>query len=134
MMQDFTYKFLIKMLALVMSKYINHSVKKLEIFLIIRGRRMLAWAKIRSILRSILSLPCMWLVYFSSFSKEYVIFTLKYPLPEGLVHEEYILYDEVAIVGSIGGTLGLFIGFSFRDIVVYILDKLRHHCINNPWH
>ena len=75
-----------------------------------------------------------WLVFLSPSSKEYVIFTLKYPLPEGLVHEEYILYDEVAIVGSIGGTLGLFIGFSFRDIVVYILDKLRHYCINNPWH
>ena len=35
---------------------------------------------------------------------------------------EYILADGGGVVGGIGGTLGLFIGFSFRDIVVWILQ------------
>ena len=33
------------------------------------------------------------------------------------VQEEYLIYNEVDLVGIIGGTLGLFIGFSFFDIV-----------------
>ena len=38
------------------------------------------------------------------------------------IHEEYVLMDLTGVVGGIGGTLGLFIGFSFRDIVVWILQ------------
>ena len=33
------------------------------------------------------------------------------------VQEEYLIYNEVDVVGIIGGTMGLFIGFSFFDIV-----------------
>ena len=38
------------------------------------------------------------------------------------VNQEYLIYDITGFVGSVGGTLGLFIGFSFRDIVEIILD------------
>ena len=38
------------------------------------------------------------------------------------VNQEYLIYDITGFVGSVGGTLGLFIGFSFRDIVELILD------------
>ena len=31
--------------------------------------------------------------------------------------EEYLLFDFTGFVGSVGGTLGLFIGISFREIV-----------------
>ena len=41
------------------------------------------------------------------------------------IHEEYVLMDITGVVGGIGGTLGLFIGFSFRDIVVWILQRLK---------
>ena len=40
------------------------------------------------------------------------------------VHQEYLLYDMTGVVGTVGGTLGLFIGFSFRDIVVILIDYL----------
>ena len=38
------------------------------------------------------------------------------------VNQEYLIYDITGFVGSVGGTLGLFIGFSFRDIVDIVLD------------
>ena len=41
------------------------------------------------------------------------------------IHEEYVLMDLTGVVGGIGGTLGLFIGFSFRDIVAWILQGLQ---------
>ena len=37
-------------------------------------------------------------------------------------NQEYLIYDTPGFVGSVGGTLGLFIGFSFRDIVEIVLD------------
>ena len=41
------------------------------------------------------------------------------------IHEEYVLMDAAGIVGGIGGTLGLFLGFSFRDFIVWILQGLK---------
>ena len=37
--------------------------------------------------------------------------------PRVAVKEEYIIYDSVAMVSAIGGTMGLCIGFSFSGIV-----------------
>ena len=42
------------------------------------------------------------------------------------VHEEYIVYDTLGIIGSVGGTLGLFIGFSFSGLVSSIMEM----CLN----
>ena len=36
-----------------------------------------------------------------------------------------MLYDITGFVGSIGGTLGLFIGFSFRDVIDMVLNNLK---------
>ena len=36
--------------------------------------------------------------------------------------EEYKIYDEVALIGSIGGSLGLFLGFSFYGVLSDVLD------------
>ena len=40
-----------------------------------------------------------------------------------IVEKEYLVYDFIGIVGSVGGTLGLFIGFSFYDLFIYPIDK-----------
>ena len=37
--------------------------------------------------------------------------------PRVSVKEEYIIYDSVAMISAIGGTMGLCIGFSFSGIV-----------------
>ena len=41
------------------------------------------------------------------------------------VYEEYLIYDVKGMVGSIGGTLGLFIGFSFYNVIGYLMCFLR---------
>ena len=35
-------------------------------------------------------------------------------------HQEYYIYDTLGLIGSVGGLLGLFIGFSFYDTICYI--------------
>ena len=41
------------------------------------------------------------------------------------VQEEYLIYDEVGLIGSVGGTFGMFIGFSFANIVSLILNQIQ---------
>ena len=41
------------------------------------------------------------------------------------VKEEYVIYDMLQLIGAIGGTLGLCIGFSFKDVYSLILGNLQ---------
>lgn len=41
------------------------------------------------------------------------------------VKEEYVIYDFVGMISSIGGNLGLFIGFSFFDAFCWLLDLIQ---------
>ena len=41
--------------------------------------------------------------------------------------DEYFLYSFVDILGIFGGTLGLFLGFSFAGLFSYIMDYLKKH-------
>ena len=41
-----------------------------------------------------------------------------------LVSEEYLIYDGIAMIGVIGGTLGLCIGFSFSDLFRFLFRYL----------
>ena len=43
------------------------------------------------------------------------------------VYQEYVVYDAMGLVGNIGGTLGLFLGFSFRHFILMSIDYLRNH-------
>ena len=47
-----------------------------------------------------------------------------YP-PKVEVREEYLIYDAVAFVSSIGGTLGLCIGISFYNLSNVLLKWLK---------
>ena len=40
------------------------------------------------------------------------------------VYEEYLMYDIIGLIGTTGGTLGLFIGFSFWGFLNTLLDFL----------
>ena len=42
------------------------------------------------------------------------------------VYQEYVVYDAIGLVGNIGGLLGLFLGFSFRDFILMSIDYLRN--------
>ena len=41
------------------------------------------------------------------------------------VKEEYVIYDMLQLIGAIGGTLGLCIGFSFKEVYSLILCNLQ---------
>ena len=40
------------------------------------------------------------------------------------VYEEILIVDDIGLVGSLGGSLGLFVGFSFFGYVTPILDVI----------
>ena len=39
-------------------------------------------------------------------------------------HYEYLIYDTIGLIGNVGGSLGLFIGFSFFDVFCKFVDHL----------
>ena len=40
------------------------------------------------------------------------------------VYEEILIFDDISLVGSLGGSLGLFVGFSFFGYATPILDAI----------
>jgi hypothetical protein len=53
-----------------------------------------------------------------------------YPTIEVTVYEEYLVYDFLSFVGSVGGSLGLFIGFSYFDFGTLAIDAIKRFCHN----
>ena len=45
--------------------------------------------------------------------------------PSVIVKEEYLIYDLVSMISAIGGTMGLCIGFSFRDLTHWLLRRME---------
>ena len=46
-----------------------------------------------------------------------------------VVHVEYFIYNTMGMIGSVGGTFGLFIGFSvtgFISSAIEFLNKFKH--------
>ena len=46
------------------------------------------------------------------------------------VFQEYLLYEITSVIGSIGGTLGLFVGFSFLDLSSILINILKNNVLN----
>ena len=44
--------------------------------------------------------------------------------------EEYLIYEITSVIGSIGGTLGLFVGFSFFDISIKLINIFKDNFLN----
>ena len=45
-------------------------------------------------------------------------------------YEEYLIYDFNGLVGSVGGTLGIFIGFNFYETIARMIDILKNTIAN----
>ena len=41
------------------------------------------------------------------------------------MYKEYLIYDVIGMVGLVGGTLGLFIGFSFSNVLMFMIEYLQ---------
>ena len=44
------------------------------------------------------------------------------------VYKEYVIMTEMNLIGNVGGTLGMFIGFSFSGVIALIISFFK---INN---
>ena len=54
------------------------------------------------------------------------IITYKFTLPlKAKTYEEYLITDGITLIGSVGGTLGLFIGFTINNVVFFIVDFFK---------
>ena len=50
----------------------------------------------------------------------------KFALPlKAKVYEEYFIIDSIGLIGSVGGTLGVFIGFSFSGLIINIIEYIK---------
>ena len=57
-------------------------------------------------------------------SKRNIQFYIRSTSNKANIFEEVLIVDEIALVGSLGGSLGLFIGFSFFGYVTPILEAV----------
>ena len=48
-----------------------------------------------------------------------------------IVYDQYLVYDFLGMVGSIGGSLGLFVGFSIFDYACKVMDMIFRRLIQN---
>ena len=56
----------------------------------------------------------------------FIRFSYQFAFPELVtVYEEYLIYDTIGMIGSIGGTLGIFIGFSLSNVISFLINCLR---------
>ena len=42
------------------------------------------------------------------------------------VYKEYVIYDAISMIGSVGGTLGMCIGFSFTGAIAYMINLVHN--------
>ena len=42
------------------------------------------------------------------------------------VYEEYLIYDVISMIGSVGGTLGMCIGFSFTGLISHLMNFTQY--------
>ena len=54
-----------------------------------------------------------------------VTFIYSWQFTDLMIYQEYVVYDLIGIIGSIGGSLGLFLGFSFLEFIIGILNNFE---------
>ena len=60
--------------------------------------------------------------------KTNITFQFAYNIPSNktTLYEEYMIYDAINAIGSVGGTLGMCIGFSFYGLISSFINILQH--------
>ena len=56
------------------------------------------------------------------FVDDHIQYFVWFPGDSKMVYEEYYVYDFNGMLGSIGGSLGMFLGFSFFDLICHFLS------------
>ena len=55
---------------------------------------------------------------------DHIQYFVWFPGNSKMVYEEYLVYDFNGMLGSIGGSLGMFLGFSFFDLICHFLSLI----------
>ena len=64
---------------------------------------------------------------YSKHMKHQAGFVIRFPEPPMVtVREEYLIYDMIAMISSIGGTLGICVGISFMEIFSFVLGLYQY--------
>ena len=92
-------------------------------------------------LLSVYSGPCTKFQYEMTSKKQEIVkhkdimqFQIMFWPPRVKTYEEYLVYDMIAMISAIGGTMGLCIGFSFTDfarITLKLIEKAIYHISRN---
>ena len=87
------------------------------------------WEAQSSVRRSIVKRPCTKVQYRAQGSPwthtNHTAFHLIFaPPPMLIVKEEYLIYDILALIGAVGGTMGICIGVSFADLFRYLFNSI----------
>ena len=54
-------------------------------------------------------------------------FSYQFAYPRSVkVYEEYLIYDTIGMIGYIGGTLGMFLGFSFSNVIALAIKFFQN--------
>ena len=61
-----------------------------------------------------------------------VQFSLRFTSNNADIFEEILVVDEISLIGSLGGSLGLFIGFSFFGYMTTFLDLIVDKIFGTP--
>ena len=61
-----------------------------------------------------------------------VQFSLRFTSNDADIFEEILVVDEISLIGSLGGSLGLFIGFSFFGYITTFLDLIVDKIFGMP--
>ena len=66
--------------------------------------------------------------YEDTFRLKKTTFQFSYSIPSNstTLYKEYLIYDTISMIGSVGGTLGMCIGFSFTGMISYLMNLLQH--------
>ena len=60
--------------------------------------------------------------YWPKPNETYFSLTIRHKHPATVtINEEYVIIDFYGMVGVVGGTLGLFVGFSFFDVITLLM-------------
>ena len=67
-------------------------------------------------------------IYYKKLENKTITVGFQYNIPSNsmTLYEEYFIYDVISMVGSVGGTLGMCIGFSFTGMISCLINLVRN--------